>query len=413
MLNLLLSCNLPDEEIERVLDLSKECTRIFSDNNIKKIIQTLSSFLTNTFKIDDKEEDLSMKRQVVVVKILKAKKEEPEGEYTFANNDCYPQSSEDESGNNLLNLEDIVSQDKNDTKNPREEIIEKKVVKIAPKVKCDLCEKMVARRRLKVHIRRVHTDTRAPCPLCGKMIRKHAIGEHVKKHTEVLKCQDCDFSTNVKGSLLGHISRNHQQRKFECEICGKLFGTGNDLNCHRLNLHGDKKSCPSCPFQTSNVDVLQRHIISHHSSSVLFSCVFCSFETGESHELQSHLGSQHPDKDTSAVNVIGARNIVKASKPKKAQTGKSTTVYRCEYQDCDYTVRDKGSLYRHVEKKHLNILYNCDFCDHVTGLKASLKTHKLRKHPDQFKIYSCHLCSFKSQSKDLIQKHMSGPKHSM
>ena len=391
------------------------CTGIFPEdgNNSKKIIQTLSSILNETFNINNKEVDLNVKRQVVVVKILKAKKEEPEGEYTFANNDCYPQSSEDESGNNQLNLEDIVSQDKNDTKNPREEIIEKKVVKIAPKVKCDLCEKMVSQGRLKVHIRRVHTDTRAPCPLCGKMIREHMMSEHVKRHNEVFKCQDCDFSTNVKGSLLGHISRNHQQRKFECEICGKLFGTGNDLNCHRLNLHGDKKSCPSCPFQTSNVDVLQRHIISHHSSSVLFSCVFCSFETGESHELQSHLGSQHPDKDTSALNVNSARNIVKASKPKRAKTEKSTTVYRCEYQGCDYTARDKRYLNRHVEKKHLNILYNCEFCDHVTGLKASLKIHKLRKHPDQFKIYSCHLCSFKSQSKDLLQKHMSGPKHSM
>ena len=126
------------------------------------------------------------------------------------------------------------------------------------------------------------------------------------------------------------------------------------------------------------------------------------------------MGSQHGDKDTSALDVYGtSRNIVKASKPKKTKTEKSTTVYSCEYEGCDYTVRDKGSLKRHVEKKHLNILYNCEFCDHVTGLKASLKTHKLRKHSDQFKIYSCHLCSFKTQNKDLLQKHMSGPKHNL
>ena len=189
MLNFLLSCNLPDEDIERVLDF---CTGMVSDkgNDSKKIIQTLSSFLTKTFKFDNKEDDLSMKRQVVVVRILKAKKKEAEEEYNFISNDYYPQSSEDESGNSQLKLEDIVGQDTNDSNNLREEKILKKKAKIVPRVQCDLCDKSFPRGRLKVHLRRVHSDTRVPCPHCGKMIPEYRMSEHIKRHSEVFKCQD-------------------------------------------------------------------------------------------------------------------------------------------------------------------------------------------------------------------------------
>ena len=54
MLNFLLSCNLPDEDIGRVLDSCTGCTGIFPEdgNNSKKIIQTLSSILNETFNIN-------------------------------------------------------------------------------------------------------------------------------------------------------------------------------------------------------------------------------------------------------------------------------------------------------------------------------------------------------------------------
>ena len=422
ILNFLLSCNLSDEDIEKVLVWSEGCTEICLENangnDSKKIFQTLSRYLTGRYEIVNKEEEV----KAVVIKILKTREiNSREGDYfTDFGNDFCPQTSEDEDGINLPQEDkkslhekfDNMGLGMNETNNPGERKVEKRKPKII-RVKCDLCEKMVPRGRLKVHIRRVHTDTRVPCPLCGKMVSKQHVSGHVRRHktetSEVFTCQECDFSTHIKEYLTGHISRNHRQKKFGCEICGKLFESWGNLNRHKLNSHGDKVNCPSCSFQTSNADVMQTHINNHHSSAVVFSCVFCNFETGDSKELQSHLGSFHPDKDTSASNVRG--NARKRSKPNKEATERPSTVYKCEYQGCDYTVRNKGSLRRHVEKEHLKILYNCEFCDHVTNLKSSLKTHKLRKHPTQFKMYSCHLCNFKTQSKDLLQKHVTGLKH--
>ena len=430
VLNFLLSCNLSDEDIESVLVWSNKDRGIFHDNDSKKIFQTLSGYLTGSFKSETKEEEVNSPR-VVVVKILKKLKIDTEEGDTYPDNigiDYCPKTSEDEDGN-LHSQEDLNSSKNKRVKDYKSlhekfskqgpDIIETDSPgekKIVPRVKCDQCGRLVPRGRIKVHIRRVHTDTRVPCPLCGKMVTQQHITGHVKTHrtenSEVFTCQVCDFSTHHKKYLRGHFRRNHRQKEFGCEICGMLFDAGAPLNRHVMNSHGDSVTCPSCPFQTRNADVLQTHINSHHSAAVVFSCIFCTFETGNSQELQSHLGFHHPEMEISALDVgSSARNTVRASKSKKETTDRPKIVYKCEYHDCKYTVGDRGSLKKHVEKKHLKILYNCEFCDHVTGLKASLKTHKLRKHPTQFKMYSCHLCSFKTQSKDLLQKHVSGLKH--
>lgn len=420
ILNFLLSCNLSDEDIESVLVWSNEFTGIFHGSDSKKIFQTLSGYLTGSFKIKTKEEE-GNSAKVVVVKILKkGKVDTGEGDIDQDNFglDYSPKTSEDEDGN--VQPKEDLNRSKNkkvkdDNPGEKQKIVKVKS-KIVRRVKCDQCGRLVPRGRIKVHIRRVHTNTRVPCPLCGKMVTQQHMSGHVRTHrtenSEVFTCRECEFSTHLKKYLLGHISRNHRQKEFGCEICGMLFDAGATLNRHVMNSHGDKVTCPSCPFQTRNADVLQTHIISHHSTAVVFSCVFCTFETGSSRELQSHLGFNHPGKELSALDFrSSARNTLIASKSKKETTERQKIVYKCEHYDCDYTVGDKGSLKKHVEKKHLKILYNCEFCDHVTGLKASLKTHKLRKHPTQFKMYSCHLCNFKTQSKDLIQKHMSGLKH--
>ena len=429
ILNFILSCNLSDEDIERVLVRSNECTGIFPGSGSKKIFETLSGYLTGSFKIETKKEEVYSAR-VVVVKILKKGKIGEGDTDPDIGIDYCSKTSEDEDGNvqsqEELNRSKIKSLHEkfykqgpviNETDNPSEK---KKIVKVKGKivrrVKCDQCGRLVPRGRIKVHIRRVHTDTRVPCPLCGKMVNQHIMTQHVRTHrtvnSEVFQCEECDFSSHHKKYLLGHISRNHRKKEFGCEICGKLFDAGATLNRHVMNSHGDKVTCPSCPFQTRNADVLQTHINSHHSAAVVFSCVFCTFETGNSRELQFHLSSHHPENKISALDVRScARNTVRASKSKKETTERPKIFYKCEYHNCEYTVGDKGSLKKHVEKKHLKILYDCEFCDHVTGLKASLKTHKLRKHHAQFKMYSCHLCNFKTQSKDLLQKHVSGLKH--
>ena len=303
------------------------------------------------------------------------------------------------------NLNEIVGPAENETEVSVKEKIMKK--KIAYRVKCGLCDLLVPRGRIKVHIRRKHSNTRVPCNVCGKMVTEHLISQHLKIHktecSEMFECQECDFTTHYEKYLLGHVKRNHQQKKFSCEVCGKLFGSGATLNTHMLNVHGDKLNCASCPYQTSNRGALQTHVMSHHSASVIYSCVYCSFETGDNGELHSHVGTLHPDKHASVLNFPNMKG-----KERKDNSQKPKLVYKCEYSDCDYRVLDKGSLRIHVEKKHLKIRHHCEFCDHVTGEKDSLKRHKLRKHPDHFKMYSCHLCSYKTQSKDLLQKHSTG-----
>ena len=80
--------------------------------------------------------------------------------------------------------------------------------------------------------------------------------------------------------------------------------------------------------------------------------------------------------------------------------------FNCD--QCDFSAKQKGQLTKHVERVHLGIKHPCKFCEDEFSNQSSLRIHMMSKHPDQYQIFSCHLCNYRTESKDRLQRHLTG-----
>jgi hypothetical protein len=56
-------------------------------------------------------------------------------------------------------------------------------------------------------------------------------------------------------------------------------------------------------------------------------------------------------------------------------------IHKClNYPDCDAAFAYKRDLNFHIEAKHLNIIYTCDFCETTFTFKKNLRTHVKEYH---------------------------------
>ena len=74
---------------------------------------------------------------------------------------------------------------------------------------------------------------------CGKWFRrKWEFTMHVKKHAgEILKCDVCDFTTNLNKHLKEHKHRHSDDCPYICTICNKGFRYRSGLKRHRDSVH--------------------------------------------------------------------------------------------------------------------------------------------------------------------------------
>ena len=294
------------------------------------------------------------------------------------------------------------------------------------KVNCHLCGKPYPKWTLKAHIHRVHgkpkLKTLAPCPKCGKILTMDTL-RHAHKcekdPDDLYSCDLCDFTTYYRESLRGHKERIHNPDTFPCEICGNLYTSAQSLRNHIKQVHdsGDLK-CHLCDFQAKAKPYLDSHIRSVHNSSKSFMCAVCSFESENKQDLLSHMQLKHGQFDPSPQKEAPTLLIKCDSCDRQFNSRKSWRVhhksvhlgirYQCEYENCTFSTTTKAQVKRHVELKHLGIKLQCEYCEKSFCGDGSLRDHKVKKHPDQVKFYSCHLCSYRTEHKDLLQRHLTG-----
>ena len=52
--------------------------------------------------------------------------------------------------------------------------------------------------------------------------------------------------------------------------------------------------------------------------------------------------------------------------------------------DCDYKKPSKADVFKHVERRHVQLQASCTFCSTVCGSRQELKAHMKSKHKNQF-----------------------------
>ena len=292
-----------------------------------------------------------------------------------------------------------------------------------PTVNCDHCDKKISAGQIKRHVEFVHYKmNRIPCPECGVMISERNLENHRlihKKDTaEKIMCDKCDYTTIIKERLLTHFKLVHGPKNFSCESCGKVFGTKYSLRAHINYVHNELK-CDQCDYTTNNTSSMEKHKVARHIDTVKLVCSFCPFETRDNNDLQNHLITLHggevnfpkPAKKPTRnydCDMCDHRANGKNALRLHRETKHLGIRYNCEFEDCDYQAVTRGLLKVHVDRIHLKIKFPCKFCDFVAANRNSCRQHMLNKHQDVYELYSCHLCNYRTEHKDLLQRHLTG-----
>ena len=130
---------------------------------------------------------------------------------------------------------------------------------------------------------------------CKQKARKEK--DSVTKVTKenLIKCQQCDFTSTSRQGLKIHNSRKHSKIKFEefpaaCDICEKVLESETNLKKHKKSEHSYhtvKYQCNECGFMANEVQTLHVHFGVEHSIKKL--CGLCDKEFSNSQLLDDHL----------------------------------------------------------------------------------------------------------------------------
>jgi KRAB domain-containing zinc finger protein len=141
----------------------------------------------------------------------------------------------------------------------------KKLTHSKLKFYCDHCPR-ICKNKVEM-VAHVFGHFKVPCRVCNKLYNKHIIKHHVRSHFIRFQCDFCGFMTNDKGTLQTHIKRVHAAGKVLCQLKGcktRKFSNNSELDKHKkIHLHDLHWKCPSCQFRTQTKPSLMGHI-KHH-----------------------------------------------------------------------------------------------------------------------------------------------------
>ena len=195
--------------------------------------------------------------------------------------------------------------------------------------KCNVCDVVGSKSRVKDHMK-VHTaENNTVCPVCGKYLKdKRYLPDHLARHKGIYdyKCSECSKAYASRSSLTIHIQFKHgnKTKDHSCEECGALFYSNSHLKMHSDKHTGEKKHhCrEGCDKTFRHVNVRNNHERTHRGIPE-FKCTICSKLLMRRDSLRIHMmihqGSKrytcpicdHPYIDQKSVRKCKHSNAIK------------------------------------------------------------------------------------------------------
>ncbi|RZB41653.1 hypothetical protein BDFB_008183 [Asbolus verrucosus] len=212
---------------------------------------------------------------------------------------------------------------------------------------CTVCFKKFSSRKTFL----AHTHRTKKCNICNRDVSEHTYKRHVEDHTLGPQvCHLCGATLQNKSSLVTHIFYSHNNLRYKCDECGKLFKKRNARDLHIRKDHIGKPShyCDTCGKGFYTGKFLQKHIKMTHLKLRPHICDFCNRGFSSHYALKTHR-RQHTNE----------------------------TPYRCEI--CGDGFRQNVSLKAHRKSKH-NIIEpktcDCKVCGKGFASDVALYAHR-------------------------------------
>ncbi len=235
---------------------------------------------------------------------------------------------------------------------------------------CKFCEKsMVKLENLRQHIAMHHLEEEMRpvlmCHSCGKgLANRRSLNRHIalfhSGEVKKLNCDQCSFSTPLRGNLVAHVKSCHPQgervRNFLCDQCPYQGFTGSDVRKHIKNTHTNKGAFPctwpGCTSKFSRSEHLKAHL-TRHTGERNHLCVICGDAYRTRWNLSSHMKQKHPDVASSALFQRRVSDKVEIQHAEKVVTehpaemmavcvgqhvGQTGSFYAQDHDDYDYLV---------------------------------------------------------------------------
>ena len=182
-------------------------------------------------------------------------------------------------------------------------------------------------------------------------------------HNETIKTEHVvKTEVNPKSSLAVH-------GEWTCEVCGKKFGQGSNLDRHVRSVHkGEivqkdvKLFCNICDKIFDREKRLKRHLEIIHEPKVAKKFI---------HEQK--VAEKCKNKTCSECGKTFKRGL-----RKHIQQVHGEKNWKCEHCNADFTMKD--NFQRHINKVHLGQVIQCDLCTYKAKEKKSILKHVKKQH---------------------------------
>ena len=144
---------------------------------------------------------------------------------------------------------------------------------------CDECKKVFSiSKNLKQHIIDIHIGFTRECQICKKQIKDGNFRKHMSYHEDTKKyqCNLCEKVFSSKGTLKQHGIDVHNEIRLECEICKKTVVNGY-FEKHMRDMHSDIKDfhCNFCENKFTTKITLKQHVKYVHEKKYEKQCESC------------------------------------------------------------------------------------------------------------------------------------------
>ena len=271
------------------------------------------------------------------------------------------------------------------------------------RLKCDQCEYTTnLKKQLEIHIDGTHNGKLYYCELCNfktawsNYLKIHTNSKHLKKS---IKCSQCDFEHPWKIVINEHERTVHNGRKhkFKKKIVSLKpsipLTTNEDIKTD-VKPNPEENLCTKCGFKTKFRKYMLGHICVLPET---FKCEKCKFTMKKSNRFQEHQAEGHDTKYT--CNKCTFSTYTKRTYDLHDQNFHENVKLTCD--NCDYTTK----IYNHMRyhKRTFHIESKCEECGQIEKNKYFLRLHVQNVHVGT-KI-SCNQCDYSDSTLYKVKKH--------